>query len=302
MVYAVVESVCPGTDRASCAVVVRSVDGGRRWSRLSGPPGRFDGAEIAFADRRTGWLVALHGFAPSAHGTMYATRDGGAHWRPVTLGSVSAVTVSDGRVYAVTKRGLYAARARGGGFVRIGPSVGDALAVTGRHVYNYRTLPRNSRRRPTAEAVIGNRATSFRLPCDRGTWSDALTETASRTLLAACGGPPGMGEQLKRAYLSTDGGDTWRRVADPSPAGYVDEALSGAGGIFLCGGRMDLERSPDDGQSWKTAIPGDSEGVLAGGFTDNILGWAVATWAPGRILLSDDGGRTWRRTTVRWKQ
>jgi len=141
------------------------------------------------------------------------------------------------------------------------------------------------------------------VPCPQ---FDLLALGASRhgTLVLGCGGEPGVGNQLKRAYLPANGGRTWRRLANPPFRGYLGQvSVTSAGMIFVSGERSDVYISTDSGRSWHSSpslLRADYGDGLAATMITNREGFVLqATTHLGQIWLTRDGGRTWLPVTTR---
>jgi hypothetical protein len=136
----------------------------------------------------------------------------------------------------------------------------------------------------------------------------AVAAAAGGWLFIGCGSEPGAGQQLKTAYLSGDGGRTWRRVANPPSGGYIGSASMTRGGtIFLSGGRMDIYISRNRGRSWQISrslnyaagLAGAGFGLLAAA-TSNTTGYATQLGVyRHQLWLTGDGGRRWTPVTIR---
>ena len=164
--------------RACTARLVATTDGGARWRFLTAPDVRlFDNAgnpltqasrvgSVVFASRRDGWL-----YGPG----LWSTRDGGAHWRRISLGG------------AIVPSG-------GGGVVAMAASAGTAYAVVS---------PDPSRGRPDE---------LFRSLAGRNAWARVGSLTADQAVLAVsgraawfAGGGGGGGAVVTHLQATTDG-------------------------------------------------------------------------------------------------
>jgi photosystem II stability/assembly factor-like uncharacterized protein len=310
--------------------MLTTTDGGRRWSLATPPPtsalsagSRPDSvSKVVFANARDGWA-----FDPG----LWATHDGGASWRQVdTRGSeVTSLAASDGHAVAV----LSPCRP----FSTCGSFQVDTVAVSGNR---WRPV-RGAAGRGRAAAVTTSGTTAYLsvasagitgrrsgCPCAAAAprllagpvsgaarWRalpvpcpqfDLLALGASRrgTLVLSCGGEPGAGNQLKRAYLSANGGRTWRRLANPPFPGYLGQvSVTSAGTIFVSGERSDVYISTDSGRSWHVS-PGLSRADIADGLAATMItnreGFVLqATTHFSQIWLTRDGGRTWQPVTTR---
>jgi hypothetical protein len=305
--------------------LLTSADGGRHWHVTPAAPFRAGGVTaVTFGNIDDGWL-----FGSKA---LWATRDGGARWRRVPLppggelqSFTPAFTPGADRVLA-----------------SVGHCRSDGLACSFR-IWTatagsdaWRPVPgaAGGRRAPAPQVVVSGR-TGFALvtqldppvarllsgpadgsrpwrqlrdPC-RNSWSAALAaQRDGQRLLLACGSEPGAGQQLKTAYVSRNGGRTWRRVASPPSGGYVGGAsTAGTGPVYLSGGRMDIYISADVGRSWHdSASMAGAAGLAGAGF--NMDATAItATRAVAiqygvnsrQLWLTSDGGRRWTPVTVR---
>jgi hypothetical protein len=321
---------CADQVRACRTVVLRqTVDGGRTWFAVAAPEAppadMFQGSPpadavgaILFAGGGAGWA-----FGPA----LWQTRDGGATWRKMSVpgGPVRDVGVAGDRVLAVTGRcgagggpcggfRVYSAAA-GSEDWRAVPGASGAgarsvqLVVSGDVGYVLAVTAGLGKPVLLAGPVNGlARWRSLPVPSRcRGAWSGALA-AAPGWLFLGCGGQPGAGNQVKVAYLSGDGGHSWRTAASPPFAGYLGGASMSPGGtIFLSGSRMDLYLSRDRGRSWHESPSLHTAAGLAGaGFPltgstiTNTRGFAVQEGAGQRqVWLTSDGGRRWTPVTIR---
>jgi hypothetical protein len=127
---------------------------------------------------------------------------------------------------------------------------------------------------------------------------------AGDVLVLGCGGQPGVGNQIKRLYLSHDGGRTWRRLAGLPFPGYLGAvSVTPAGTIFASGGRSDVYMSRNRGQTWHVSPSlrrADSADGLAATMITSSEGFALqASIYYKQIWFTYDGGRHWTPVTVR---
>jgi hypothetical protein len=307
-------------------VVRKTVDGGRTWSAVhapdvppadifqGSPPANAVGT-ILFTSARAGWA-----FGPA----LWQTRDGGLTWRRMRGpgGPVQDLVVAGDRVLAVTSRcrdsgsictsRVYSApdgsddwRAVPGAIVT---GVRSAqLVVSGDLAYVFAVAGNLGKPWLLAGPVDGSAPWRSRPDPCVSAGSGALAAAPGGWLFLGCGLEPGAGNQVKNAYLSDDGGRSWRKVTGPPFGGYLAGASMSSGGtIFLSGERMDVYISWDRGRSWHESPSLESAAGLAGagfplvGLTVNdTQGIAFQEGAfPQQVWLSRDGGRHWTPVTV----
>ncbi len=263
-----------------CVSLKATRDGGRSWKDAALPTGtrpdrlRNDCqdpcfAHVRFANRKVGYL-----FGPG----FYVTRDGGRTWHTERARLVLNLEISDGRAFRVVAR---MTGCPGPCDVRIERS------VVGSRTWRELSTPRQD------AAGTG------------------LIVSGTRVYLAAYGNPAGGAGDAHPGFLrSLDAGRTWRKLADPCQNDPDSEndgiAIAAAPGGFLavlCRSRMFSERrsflmtSADSGRSFapRRVLPkAFADEVAAGsGFTIAV---AATRGARSVVLVSRDGGRTWRTT------
>jgi hypothetical protein len=245
------------------------------------------------------WLTELPSHGPSR---TFVTTDDGAHWRRLKLTNIESVVTVGNIVYAAKAHSLFAGTAEAGSLRWIGPSVGGQLAVAGETVYDYPTAYDVHRRSALRLiAITGTTITARAEPC-RGfaAMNFAMSGSADGSVVAACASEPGAGEQVKRSFVSWDGGTTWRRSGAPSVIGYFGStAAHSRAGTFIDTGRSRPAVSYDDGRTWQTVdigAPAAADGDWKVGFdVSGQYGYALDSAAAWALYLSDDGGFTWRQ-------
>jgi len=313
----------------TCRTVVlrKTVDGGRTWSAVpapAAPPADMYQASpppdavgtIVFTSASQGWA-----FGPA----LWRTNDGGASWQRVQVpgGGVRELAAGAGRVLVLTERcrpggwpcsaQVYAAAA-GTADWRAVPGTGIAgiqfagLAVSGAEGYLIGAAPQDQGRPVLLGGPVTGSARWRPLPSPCGsTWTAALATAPGGWLFLGCGAEPGAGQQVKVAYLSADGGRTWREVTGPPPAGYLGSAsMNPAGTIFLSGERMGIYISRDRGRSWhespslaNAAGQANAGFSLAGSPVTSTFGYVFEEGVSQQQLwLSNDDGRTWIPSTI----
>jgi hypothetical protein len=136
----------------------------------------------------------------------------------------------------------------------------------------------------------------------------AVGVTSAGSLALLDGGGAAAGSVEKLVYVSANGGATWTKAGAPSPGGDPVTIAGGSPATLLVGaasGGSEIYRSADRGHTWTTAL-----NLLDGGVEWADLGFTTPTNAvvvhgpvdtsgntygrPGQLLLSSNGGATWR--------
>jgi photosystem II stability/assembly factor-like uncharacterized protein len=314
----------------ACRVLLlrKTTNGGQTWSALPSLPapgapqgqtftGNVAVSSILFVNAHLGWA-----YGPG----LWTTHDGGRSWRQVSIHGlqVQGLAFSDGRVVVTAGKcnsgtrlchfSVYSAHPGSSAWKLIArPSQvtwqppAEVVAVGGT---GYVFTTRTDLGPPVLLAGPIDGSAAWRPvpnPC-HSAWSVAVAAVPAGRLFLGCGSEPGAGNQMKSAYLSADGGRTWRMLARPPFGGYLGKATMTAGGtIFLSGGRMDIYISRDRGRSWITSPSlKNAAGTANAGFaltaiaTTNTTGIAYQGGVyRDQVWLTHDGGRSWSAVTVR---
>jgi hypothetical protein len=307
-----------------CTVILRTEDRGRSWRGLPAPlqPVSAQGGRglwgLRFADARRGF----------AYGDgMWATTDGGGSWRRASVPGpfvVAFAAVRDRELVAVTATCAPGAggcantltlyhRPLGGGrwrrVVSVGPDTFSAtVEVHGKVVWVL------VGRRLFVSTNDGVTFGPHRQPCPPGRSQlplpFAVADDGPHTYLL-CIGEGFTGHTLKFVYRTTGTGSGWPAVGKPPAAGDDGEFTAGSDHalvIATASAASWLYGSGDSGRRWRTVLfYGDGgEGWRDLGFTTATDGAVIhapadqdgesAQGMPGQLLLTDDGGRTWRAT------
>jgi photosystem II stability/assembly factor-like uncharacterized protein len=271
----------------TCAGLARTTDAGQQWQALPSPAARIQDGSV---DCSTQSCVSQVSFASASIGYLYGpallmTTDGGLSWHAQPGPQTETLTIAGGEVYRVT----YASTGCPG---PCQPALQEAAVGSA----NWRTL-------------MGRLAEPDR--------SDSAQIVASGpdVLVAIYGSLAGPVRAQAVVYRSTDGGSTWRQIADPcnglGPSGPKQEEdlidLADAPGgpvVGLCAPHnittTFVITSADGGATWRAtdADPrGQFLGVVAAARPATI---AVATAAvsgngtdAARLLVTTDGGQHW---------
>ncbi len=252
---------------STCVTLRETRDGAKTWMTLPTPdpsgcadPGCF--SNVRFANANVGWL-----FGPD----LFQTSDGGHTWTSEESATVTDVEAAHG--------------------IAMRASTTDRLCSDG-------CDHRVDRLRLGSSSWQRLRLGPQPLPHLLLQGSDAYVFNTAVLFGAGAG-------DLRR---SSDGGATWSRIDDPCPRSDVgsraDSASAAPGGVLvvLCevrGVKATVQVSTDGGDTFGRSheipdAPVDA-GPIAAASADTI---AVAYNAPDRagVLVSNDGGTTWRRT------
>lgn len=307
----------------------RTTDSGRHWSAVPAPPARYEFqgspvragsvSSIAFANVRDGWA-----FGPG----LWSTHDGGAAWHRVPTGgrAVYSLATSGGRVIAAfsscdlrqgvcTRFRVYSSPAGTDSWRPVtgaGGPLSDFAATSGAQVVldgraGYVTTATNTGSLLLSGPPDGSaRWHPLRNPCRRfAAGFTILLAAAGRGHLAlACASEPSAGQQFKRTYLSSNGGQSWHRLTDPPSSGYLGEvSLTTAGTILVSGSRSDVYISWDHGQTWHTSPSlnkADAGDGLAATMYTASRGFVLQAGINLRqIWFTRDGGHTWFPVSIR---
>lgn len=282
--------------------LLRSLDGGATWQRLLevGSAGPF-----AIDGRQPGTMWALAG-SPVR---LWLSRDGGSTWRrrgPAPLGTRLTVEPGSEVLYVSSFESL--ARTLDGG--RTWRTVLRRLVGEGPPA-RVAFQPGNPAR---MALVVGNRLAlsenaglSWRMPSPETRLTDVDLDPANPDRL--------LGTFFNEILVSGDGGRTWAR--QPGLFSYVEQLVR-TGRRTLFAGGCGLERSADNGRSWRVSLPcgsryspsnllriprklvvdpGDPATLYA--LTAQVLdfypNYATFHERPSILWKSEDGGASWRK-------
>ena len=310
--------------RLGCrARLVVTADGAARWHAVTAPSVRLFNAGgnsltqasrvtgVVFSSRRNGWL-----YGPG----LWATHDGGGHWRRIVLGGnvvpslgggVVAMAAAAGNVYAVVSpdpfhgrpQELYRSPAGQDAWARVGTMTGDpfaSLAVSGKAAW----FGTSTHVWATADGVRWHKY-PFGCP-GTGYGLSGIAAASSSHVVFLCADAMGMFHTGKEVLRSVNGGKTEHLAGRPPVVGDT------TGGIavpphhskviaiaVITPGPDFLYRSASGGKAWtEITIPGTSGGVNLNSlsYLSRTAGWVVAG-SPGetrtQLLRTTDAGRTW---------
>ena len=271
------------TIRPGVYAVVRSGDGGRTWQR-SAPfrDPRGEGAGQPFAlDARHLFIAVDEGAAAGSQAeALFTSSDGGGHWRLISR--TSNGLRAGALPFGCDKSGFgFATPARGwaGGYCAGGRSFFYRTDDGGR-TWRRQALP------VPASCACETSAPAFFSPTVGAVYVAGI---------AANGG----GAAFVRVLWTYDGGSRWAGSGAPlgrvETVSYVDARdvwITGQKANALRGPFDRLARTDDAGKSWQTVrLPFD-----AGDYGLDALSATTAyAYSSNVILVTHDGGRTWRK-------
>jgi photosystem II stability/assembly factor-like uncharacterized protein len=304
------------------ARLVSTTDGGARWHFANAPDvALFNSAGnlltqasrvsgVMFASRPDGWL-----YGPG----LYATHDGGAHWRRISLGGnimaslgggVVAMAASSGTAYAVISpdpfngapEELYSSPVGTNAWARVGTMTGGpgaSLAVSGKAAW----FGTGSSLWATADGMHWRK---YPFSCPAGLGLEGIAAASSSQVAFLCARGQGTYHTVKEVLRSVNGGRTEYLTGQAPLAGdvygfavppYRATVITIA---VVTPGLSYLYRSANGGKTWaEIAVSGTSGGVSLSSlsYLSPTAGWVVAGQpgfpGPGRLLRTSDAGRTW---------
>lgn len=310
---------------AVCTSIVRTLDGGRHWRGLPAPvvpvgsPGGGRGRAV--------WGIR---FASPAHGFVFGTglwetTDGGEHWvhdsQPGS--SILSLAVLGGQVVALTDRCTPQAGCGQRGSLIRRPLAGGSWSTVARVHTALLPDPTDLISTQAGDAAVldgtrvltiingGMISSEHATPCTRPGVAYAASVAATSghgDLALLCTGQGYMGHTVKRVYVSGNQGATWARAGVPDPAGDGG-IIAGPTPVTLviatASAASWLYRSTDAAAAWQTVrmAPDGGMGWADLGFTTATQGVVVHGPAitngnpehrPGQVLLTRNGGATWR--------
>ena len=246
----------------------RTSDAGTHWAPVSLPPYQAD--EVTYSDMSHIWLLASEP-DPGLLRHFFATSDGGSAWTELAW--------PKGAVWA-NKFGISHLQFRG---------PGDGwLAAAGAS-------------EPTVYSTVDGGASWQPHPLPTPTRSDVALDTTVGLL-------PGVGVIVYMnykgpsfAYISFDGGTTWRLVTPPADVWplYTFQDAS----HWLAAGPGTVWQSSDAGRTWKIVYQQPNTWFYQPQFVDPRHGWAeLATLtpveSPNGLVMTSDGGLHWTQVNA----
>lgn len=313
-----------------CTSILRTLNRGATWRGLPAPK-----VPIGQPENNAGPALWGIRFASPSHGFLFGngleeTTDGGGHWSAEVApnGSILSLEVIDGQVLAVTaacdpasgancaqSASLMRRPVAGGSWrlvktIKVRGSLDDseliatqahvAALLDGTHVLVTTNGGLSVAEHPTPCVTVGVAVAN----------SVAVTGPTSLALLCSTDNGA-LGSMGKSVYVSADLGAHWTKGASPSIAGDPWQLAGGTPGRLVVGafsGASWLYYSADSAAHWGTALQADNGGAGWNdlGFTSATDGVVISAPALtdgnsdgrlGQLMLTSDGGATWRAVT-----
>lgn len=292
----------------SAGTVLRTVDGGRRWTRVPAPPGSdsLDFRDVQGVSATTAYLMSA---GPGGQSRIYKTSTSGRRWslqysQPDSAFFLDAIAFWDARrgiALSDPVRGRFVVLTTHDGGRRWTPVSPDSMppAVGGEAGFAAGGAAMATFDARGAAFGTGGTAARIFTSSDAGrSWHVAPAPVAqgaaSQGVFALAFAPGGRGVAVGGDYASpaatagtgattTDGGRSWAALGGAAgPRGYRSGValVPGSGGRrFVAVGTSGSDRSDDGGASWQ---PIDTLALNAVSFAPSGAGWAVGP--DGRIV------------------
>jgi hypothetical protein len=299
--------------------LVKTTDGGRRWTAVPVPPApwiwsssaRDAVSQVTFANARDGWL-----YGPG----LWATHDGGARWQRIPTGGrvINSVAAGDGTVLATftvchsrcggsaPRFAVYRAAVGSDTFRPVpgatGPGFGG-LTIAGTHAYAV-----GDGFAGQGVALLGGPVAGpgrwQRQPEPCGPSLEPSLLAATDGLWLACSQNPGIHPVKVVLYRSANAARSWKRAGQLSLEDGAGSLSVTPSGVIVTGGMYNgLLISRDGGRAWRRVPSVDNTDVVGGGgvvlatMINGLRGVVIVKTA--RAWITTDGGRTWLPMRIR---
>jgi hypothetical protein len=319
-------SECGG---GQCLRLAKTLDAGRQWAWVASENlssiSTGDTWDLRFADALDGWISGP---------LLLSTHNGGRTWVPIPLpglgtadGRVGALETADGRVFAEIAEGtdqntygpvvLFSSQISRDSWspvphVATGPAgyPGEISIAQGTiWVMLHPAVVTQQGNEVLSGLYRSTNGVSWRsspIPCPASTVAGVAAATSTRVYIV-CAGGGAAGSQEKTAYVSSDGGVSYRRIGDPPFSGDYEEAAASPLGLAVgaASGATGIDTTFNNGGTWTgTAMPGSGGGLPLTdlGFTTATQGVVVMGEVeyPSSLALfmTRNGGRDWAQVHV----
>jgi hypothetical protein len=307
---------CPN---AVCTSIVRTLDRGASWRGLPAPviplsaPGGTGVWGIRFATPEHGFVFG---------DGLWETADGGQRWTSAAYpgGSVLSLAAIDGRVLALTATcDVQGGCAQPGTLLRRPLAGGAWSKVTQVDISGITDATDLIATQAGVAAVLdgndvavtsdgGMTITSHATPCATAAMmrESSVAVIAPDGLALLCTGQGFTGHTVKTVYTSGDMGATWVKTGVPGTAGDGGTIVAANPSqlvIATASAASWLDYSGNGAAQWQTVVtePDGGQGWADLGFTTASDGVVIhgpaARGFVGQLLLTEDGGLTWRRVS-----
>ena len=305
-----------GCGADTCPVIVRTLDGGRTWTRIAAPdasldyPGNLQAgsgiSELRFADPLDGWA-----FGPG----LWATHDGGLTWKQLTIpglpgGAVAALEASAGGVQVVAYDGNTTFRIASSPVsseawllsalkvpVGAGPVPEVQLVLQGQAGW----VLENNRVVTGGARLVNGTWQAWQPPCLDVLGPATLAAANAQVVTAVCDVGQWATPQGEHLYRSTNGGQTFAETGPKLPVEGISAVAAPTTSTIVVAATVpstnavEVIASRDGGLTWTSVlIPGPVQ-VRYLGFTTATQG-VLITSDPGsrtQLFMTRDGGHTW---------
>jgi photosystem II stability/assembly factor-like uncharacterized protein len=250
------------------------------WRRLPAVSSRL--SSVFFADKLHGWAVGLGG-------TILASSDGGANWKPQSSGTSQWLTSVH---FADASHGW----AVGGGGTILASSDGGAnwkrqTSGTSQNLLSVHFADASH------GWAVGDGGTILASSDGGANWKRQTSGTSQplesvHFADASHGWAVGEGSTI---LASSDGGANWKPQTSGTSRSLISVHFADASHGWAVGLGGTILATSDGGANWKPQTSGTSQWLASVHFADASHGWAVGF--EGTILASSDGGATWKPQT-----
>jgi|GEM_PF-6686085 len=266
---------CPVGSTAACrGLIFRTADGGKSW--VSTLPTLLTPRKVQFSDAKNGWFIGSIGQSCGAQvcpNEIMMTTDGGKEWDRASAVNVDLIDLS-----VVSPTNVWVL----GRLCPTGAACRATLATT-----------------DSAGQIWANQD----LPVKGSNFGLQRLDAKTAWVVALASGNDAVSVTQPRLAKTVDGGATWSTEVSPCPGKEQGSQFqSSAAGWLFCGGAsgIHLYATADSGQTWaargviETRSTPTQSGAAVAGVARLVNGGAVVALSDGAIVVTDDGGATWK--------